>query len=139
MRIPKQAGFRGWWLVLLSLVVVGCSTLPTYKDDFTKINDDFMNRMRWHDITGASQSFAPKQQEAFLDRFEAWDDLKITSFTAVRSSGDAEIGLEVKKVHYLLEYHALPSLSIKQKRFVLRWEKEGEKGAWQIVEPFPEL
>lgn len=131
--------FAGSVALLILVLVAGCSMLSTHKDDFTKINDDFMLRMTWHDMPGASQHFSPELREEFLKRFEAWDDLKITSFKAVRSEGLLEPGLERKRVHYLLEYHALPSLSIKKKRFSLRWEMPDKTGAWAIVEAFPEL
>jgi|GEM_PF-5347553 len=139
MRIAELHISRWLSLVAVSFLILGCSMLPDHKDDFTKVNEDFMLRMRWHDIVGASKSFAPEPQEEFLNRFEALDDLKVMDFTAARSEAGVEIGLEWKKVHYLMEYHFLPSLSVKQKRFTLRWEKAGEAGAWTIVEPFPDL
>jgi len=125
-------------LLMAVTLIIGCSLLPNHKDDFGKLNDDFMHRFRWHDVNGAAQHVAPEKREEFLDRFEALDDLKVTSFEATRLEAQVQNSLE-RTVHYRLSYYLMPSMSVKQKRFTLRWRQPVEGGDWLMVDEFPAL
>jgi len=140
MRICKSLLGNGLGLLLIgTMLLAGCSLLPNHKDDFGKLNDDFMLRWRWHDVVGAAQYFEPDLRPAFLERYEAWDDLKVTAFEAVRHEQQLEGEREIRTTHYRIEYHVLPRLTVKQLRFSLRWEQPAEGGGWMIAEAFPVL
>ena len=134
---------RVFRLLLVGALVLtaACSVLPTYKDDFTKKNEDFILRIRWLDFAGASLHFENEIRTEFVERFEDVDDLKVTEFSIARIDIDAP--KEKVTVHYRLEYYLLPSATIKKERFPLTWEKqpgdEQGKAYWRITDPFPEL
>jgi len=126
-------------MLAAATLLAGCNVLPTQKDDFEKRNDDFMLRLRWRNVVGAAQYLEPSLRPAFLEQYEAWDDLKVTAFEAVRHEQKLEGEREIRTTHYRIEYHVLPRLTVKQLRFSLRWERPVEDGGWVIVEPFPIL
>ena len=128
-------------LVALLLLTTACTMLPSHKDDFTKKNEDFMMRVRWLDIPGASLHFEKEYRQELVERFEESEDLKITGFEMARA--DIDIPEEKVVVHYRLEYYILPSVTVKKKKFSLTWEQPAVDSSgnayWRITEPFPEL
>ncbi len=126
-------------LVCAALLLAGCQLLPNHKDDFGKLNDDFMMRMRWGNVTGAAMHFMSVPQKDFLERFEDDDELKVTAFTTERLEEKLEGTEVVRVVHYQLEYYRMPRMVVQKKRFVLSWKKTADSGGWLIAEPFPRL
>lgn len=134
-RLSEMAGL----LLCAALILAGCQMLPDHKDNFGKLNDDFMLRMRWGNIAGAAMYFMPEPREDFLKRFEDDDQLKVTAFTSERLEEKLGDNTVVRIVHYQLEYYKLPRMVVQKKRFTLGWKETADGGGWLIAEPFPQL
>jgi len=126
-------------LVCAVLFSAGCQMLPSHEDNFGKLNDDFMLRVRWGNVAGAAMHFMPELKKDFLDRFENDDDLKVTAFTARRLEGKLEGTELVRVVYYQLEYYRMPRVVVETKRFSLSWKQIADSGDWLIAEPFPQI
>lgn len=128
-------------LVVFMALLTACSMLPQHKDDFTKINESFMARVRWGKYQSAAVDFSSEPRAAFVEQFSDADDLRVTAFNVERVEPGKSKG--ELTVHYRLEYHLLPSMTIKTKKFSLTWQEQFDnvlKGShWQILDPFPDI
>ncbi|MDY0268677.1 hypothetical protein [Trichloromonas sp.] len=133
---------KAWrWLVLICcLPLLACAVLNSPADRHEAASTDFTRRLRWLDVGGAAQYLDSQVREEFLERFSG-EDLRIVEFSLER----VEFSDEDRRAAawYLLEYHLLPSSTVRRERFRLDWEyrEEGRMspGTWYIVTPFPSL
>jgi len=141
----KSLNRKNCWLAGLLLLMAGCGAFPskvlTPESQFARVQDEFMQHLRWRDFRAAAQYFTETQREGFLQHFRESDDLNITDvrlLTSEYAADDERMETEVE-----VEYFLLPSVTVKTFRFEQQWSffRSGEKlpGKWRIISHFPEF
>ena len=141
----KLLNRRNSWLAGLVLLMTGCGMLPakilTPESQFVRVQDDFMQRLRWRDVQGAANHFTAPHRESFLQHFSEADELNITDVRLLSAEYVAEG--ERMETELEVEYFLLPSVTVKTFRFQQQWGffRSGEKlpGKWRITSHFPEF
>lgn len=132
---------RVYAMLLVMVLLSSCSWAVRPGETLLDARDDFAQRLRWQDCTGAGRYLAPEPQAEFLESCQSDEDLHFVGVEpqSVTLSDDEQQADTVT----LLEYYRLPSVVVKKFRLRQEWvyqQGEGMKqGVWQVVSPFPTL
>jgi hypothetical protein len=128
-------------VLLLLLLLAACAILNPPQKQRRAALDDFIYALRWQQHQAAAAFFVDAQREAFLEQMDALQDLNITDVRLQRldfkdEGRRAEARLE-------MDYHILPSVTIKTLRIDQTWSwfdagTDGQYG-FLITTPFPKL
>ena len=132
---------RVYAMLLVVVLLSSCSWAVRPGESLLDASDDFAQRLRWQDCSGAARYLAPEQKVAFLESCQTDQDLR---FVGVESqSVDLSDDQRQADTVTQLEYYRLPSVVVKKYRLRQEWsyrESEGMKqGVWEVTSPFPEL
>ena len=126
------------WLLVL-LVIAGCGMVAMPQADFGREQENFAQRLRWHDITDAARYIEPLHRDAFIQEFLALDGLNITEVRCSARPAAEEPPTMVSQVE--IDYYQLPSVTIRTRQIRLVWHYLGgdrwHPGTWLIEGPFP--
>ena len=126
-------------LVTGTLLLFACAAVYEPAQEFKGAHQDFRQRLRWADHSGAARHIAPEFREAFLQLFAGLPDLHPVD-VRVESVEFQDEGRRAE-TWTVLEYYLLPSLTVKKFRFRQEWAYVGgdrlHPGAWVITTPFP--
>lgn len=132
---------RVYSMLLMVVLLSSCGLAARPGETMLDARDDFAQRLRWQDCSGAGRYLAPEHKEAFLESCQANEDLRFVGVQpqSVTLSDDQEKADTVT----LLEYYRLPSVVVKKYRLRQEWVYQQsdvmKQGVWQVVSPFPEL
>lgn len=141
----KSLNRKNCWLAGLLLLMAGCGAFPskvlTPESQFARVQDEFMQHLRWRDFRAASRYFTETHRESFLRHFRESDDLNITDVRLLSAEYVADN--ERMETEVEVEYFLLPSVTLKTFRFEQQWRffRGGENlpGKWRITSLFPEF
>ncbi len=128
-------------LLLVTALLASCGVLIRPAETFLSSQDDFGNRLRWRDCSGAGRYLAAEHKSEFLEFCLSDDNLH---FVSVESQGVtlAEDQRSAETVT-LVEYYRLPSMVVKKYWLEQQWRyhqpDDNKNGSWQITSPFPLL
>lgn len=129
---------------VLLLMLGGCSLtdkVVTPENQFVRVQDDFMQRLRWKDYQGAARHFSEENREAFLQQFRRADDLNVTDVRLVSLEYQAQE--QQMQTEIEIEYFLLPSATVKTFRVEQQWhyfhDSQSATGEWRITSLFPEF
>lgn len=127
---------------LLALILAGCALtdkVVTPENQFVRVQDDFMQRLRWKDYQGAARHFSEANREAFLQQFRQADDLNVTDVRLESLEYQAEN--QQMQTEIVIEYFLLPSATVKTFRVEQQWhyfhDEQSATGEWRITSHFP--
>ena len=132
---------RVYAMLLVVVLLSSCSWAVRPGESLLDARDDFAQRLRWQDCSGAGRYLAPEQKAAFLESCQTDQDLR---FVGVESQS-VDLSDDQRRADTVtqLEYYRLPSVVVKKYRLRQEWsyrESEGMKqGVWEVTSPFPEL
>lgn len=134
-------GFRGWFgLAVLTLQLGGCANLYNPAAEWPQVGNDFVQRLRWRDYSGAANHVEETRRSAFLawaGRLEALQlvDGRLESFVLKDNDQRAEAVA-------VLDYYRLPSARVRSWQLLQQWEYQGAgkltPGTWQLISAFPD-
>jgi hypothetical protein len=129
------------YAMLLVVLLSSCGWAVRPGETLLDAQNDFAQRLRWQDCSGAGRYLAPESQSAFIESCQAGEDLRFVSVEP--QSVDLSDDQRQADTVTLLEYYRLPSVVVKKYRLRQQWSyRQGEgmkQGVWQVVSPFPEM
>lgn len=136
----KRMG-KGLAIAAAIFLLSSCGMIVQPAQEFETASRDYLQRLRWMDIAGASRHHSKEYREPFRQQFGELEDLhvvdvRLESVDLQEKAGRAETSI-------ILEYYLLPSATVKRTRIQQEWSCLGgdryNPGVWLIVSPFPEF
>lgn len=132
---------RAVCVLLVTVLLASCGVLIRPAETFVSSQEDFSNRLRWRDCSGAGRYLAAEHKSEFLEFCLSDDDLH---FLSVESQGTTlAVDQRSAETLTLVEYYRLPSMVVKKYRLKQQWvyhqPDHNKSGTWEITSPFPLL
>jgi hypothetical protein len=125
--------------ILITAVLVSCSTQRSIKADFEKNFRSYTEMVRWNQLDGASLFPADSISAGYRERMKAAKNVAVVDYRVMHIEYDEQKKEAEVKVE--IDYYKRSALSLKTVIDNQKWayqEKEG-KGLWRLMSLLPDF